>query len=290
MMNMLTIGWKASPQHFTIGDYRELWRLVDAAGFDSCWVFDHLRPMGRDRGGDIFEAWTVLAAMAEATSRVRLGTLVSSNLYRHPALLAKMAATVDHVSGGRLDLGLGAGGDPGVDPAIGLPDLGAGERVERLDESAQILRHLWTLPVTTFAGKHYRLADVPSDPKPVQQPMPLWLASNGERRGLRVVAERATGWLTATFDTVPGDLTRLMGVLNQHCEAVGRDPGTLRRGVQFPLAESDGEILESVEAFGRAGFTDLVLMPRGGGLDRVAAIGTLLPRMRECFKTASDTS
>jgi alkanesulfonate monooxygenase SsuD/methylene tetrahydromethanopterin reductase-like flavin-dependent oxidoreductase (luciferase family) len=290
MRNMLTIGWKASPQHFTIGDYRELWRLVDAGGFDSCWVFDHLRPMGRDRSGDIFEAWTILAAMAEATSRVRVGTLVSSNLYRHPALLAKMAATVDHVSGGRLDLGLGAGGDPGIDPAIGLAGLSGRERVERLDESAQILRSLWTRPVTTFPGKHYQLVEVPADPKPVQQPMPLWLASNGERRGLRVVAERATGWLTATFDTAPGDLARLMGVLNQHCEAVGRDPGTLRRGVQFPVPEGDDEILEAVGAFGRAGFTDLVLMPRGGGLDRVAAVGTLLPRMRECFKTASGTS
>jgi len=131
---------------------------------------------------------------------------------------------------------------------------------------------------------------VPSDPKPVQRPMPLWLASNGERRGLRVVAERATGWLTATFDTAPGDLTRLMGVLDRHCEAVGRDPGTLRRGVQFPLPESDDEILVAVEAFARAGFTDLVLMPRGGGLARVTAVGTLLPRMRECFKTASGTS
>jgi alkanesulfonate monooxygenase SsuD/methylene tetrahydromethanopterin reductase-like flavin-dependent oxidoreductase (luciferase family) len=245
--------------------------------------------MGRDRTGDIFEAWTILAAMAEATTRVRLGTLVSSNLYRHPALLAKMAATVDHLSGGRLDLGLGAGGDPDVDPAIGLPETTPRERVERLDEAAQILRLLGDRPTATFAGTHYRLTDVPSDPKPVQRPLPLWLASNGERRGMRVVAEQATGWLTATFATEPGDLTRLMTVLDQHCAAVGRDPGTLRRGVQFPVPDSDDEILKATEAFARAGFTDLILMPRGGGLTRVTDVAALLPRMRECLTTASDT-
>ncbi|WP_433370531.1 LLM class flavin-dependent oxidoreductase [Actinoplanes sp. CA-142083] len=277
----MRIGWKASQQHFAIDEYRRLWRLVDDVGFDSCWVFDHLRPMGRDRTGDIFEAWTILAAMAEATARVRLGTLVTGNLYRHPALLAKMAATVDHVSGGRLDVGLGAGGDPEVDPAIGLPAISARERVERLDEAAQILRLLWTGPETNFSGEHYRLEGVPSEPKPMQREMPLWLASNGERRGMRVVAEHATGWLTATFETAPGDLGRLMEVLDRHCEAVGRDPGSLRRGVQFPVPETGDEILHAVEAFGAAGFTDLILMPRGGGLGRVAEVGELLPRMRE---------
>jgi alkanesulfonate monooxygenase SsuD/methylene tetrahydromethanopterin reductase-like flavin-dependent oxidoreductase (luciferase family) len=280
-MSGLTIGWKASQQHFTISEYRDLWTLVDDLTFDSCWVFDHFVPMGRERTGDIFEAWTILAAMAQHTTRVRLGTLVTGNGYRHPALLAKMAATVDHISAGRLTVGLGAGGDPGVDAMVGLPDLPARERVERLDEAAQILRLLWDEPAATFAGKHYRVTDALSDPKPIQRPLPLWIASNGERLGLRTVAEQATGWLTATFANEPGDLLRLLTVLDRHCEAIGRDPATLRRGVQFPLPDTRDETLRAAESFVRAGFTDLVLMPRGGGLERVADVGELLPRMRD---------
>ena len=280
-MSELTFGWKASQQHFTIEAYRELWTLVDQSGFDSCWVFDHFIPMGRDRSGDIFEAWTVLAAMAQLTSRVRLGTLVTGNGYRHPALLAKMAATVDHISGGRLDLGLGAGGDPGADAMIGLPIAPARERVERLDEAATVLRLLWTEPVADFTGTHYQLRGALSDPKPVQHPMPLWLASNGERFGLRVVAQRADTWLTATFDTEPGDLARLSGVLDQHCAAIGRDPASLRRAVQFPLPFDDSETLRAAERFVRAGFSDLILMPRADSLARLAATAALLPKLRE---------
>jgi probable F420-dependent oxidoreductase len=277
-MGRLTFGWKASQQHLTIDAYRELWTVVDESGFDSCWVFDHLRPMGRDRTGDIFEAWTILAAMAQATRRVRLGTLVTGNGYRHPALLAKMAATVDHASGGRLDVGLGAGGDPEADAMVGLPVPPPRERVERLDEAAHVLRLLWDTPVADFDGKHYQLAGAVSDPKPVQRPLPLWIASNGERAGLRVVAERADGWLTATFDDEPGDLTRLMAVLDRHCRAAGRDPASLRRGVQFPVGDDADATLRAAGRFAAAGFTDLVLMPRGGRADRVAA---LLPRLRE---------
>jgi alkanesulfonate monooxygenase SsuD/methylene tetrahydromethanopterin reductase-like flavin-dependent oxidoreductase (luciferase family) len=280
-MDGVTIGWKASQQRFSMADYQHLWAVVDESGFDSCWVFDHLLPMGADRSGDIFEAWTVLAAMAQLTTRVRLGTLVTGNGYRHPGLLAKMAATVDHVSAGRLDLGLGAGGDVAADAMFGLPVPSARERVERLDEAAQVLRSLWTEPASDFAGRHYSLTAAVSDPKPVQRPMPLWLASNGERLGLRVVAERADVWLTATFDSEPGDLVRLSEVLDRHCDAVGRDPAGLRRAVQFPLLLDDDETLRSAESFVRAGFSDLILMPRGGSIARLEATAALLPRLRE---------
>src|SRR3954451_16334995 len=168
----MRIGWKASQQHFTIGEYRALWRLVDAAGFDSCRVFDHLRPMGRDRTGDIFEAWTVLAAMAEATERVRLGTLVTGNTYRHPAMLAKMAVTVDHVSGGRLEFGIGAGWAENEHTMLGLEFGTRNDRADRLEESVQIIRSLWTQSRTTFEGKHYRLQDAVAEPKPGQEAHP----------------------------------------------------------------------------------------------------------------------
>ena len=280
-MDELRIGWKASQQHIPITEYQRRWTTIDQSGFDSCWVFDHLIPMGGDRTGSIFEAWTVLSAMAQLTSRVRLGTLVTGNGYRHPGLLAKMAVTVDQISGGRLDVGLGAGGDEAADSRFGLPPVPARERVERLDEAAQVLRLLWTEPVSSFGGRHYQLDGARSDPKPVQRPMPLWLASNGERFGLRVVAERADTWLTATFGSEPGDLVRVSAVLDRHCADLGRDPATLRRAVQFPLSPTDDETLRTAERFARAGFSELILMPRTGDPDRLEATAALLPRLRE---------
>ncbi|WP_433298063.1 LLM class flavin-dependent oxidoreductase [Actinoplanes sp. CA-030573] len=267
----------SQPRIKTRGQHRS---LLDDLPFDHAWVFDHLIPMGRDRTGDIFEGWTVLAAMAASTSRIRLGTLVTGVGYRHPALFAKMAATVDHVSGGRLEVGIGAGGDPVADEMAGLPSLSPRERVERLDETARVLRRLWDEESVSFAGKHFRLTDARSDPKPVQRPLPLWIASNGERRGMRTVAERATGWLTATFDTEPGDLARLLRVLDRHCEAVGRDPSTLRRGVQFPLPATDDEALRACSDFASAGFTDLILMPRDRELRTVERAAGLISKLQ----------
>jgi alkanesulfonate monooxygenase SsuD/methylene tetrahydromethanopterin reductase-like flavin-dependent oxidoreductase (luciferase family) len=278
----ITIGIKASQQHATIDETRRLWRAADDGGFDSCWAFDHLVPMGRVRSGDIFEAWTLLAAMAEATSRIRIGAAVTSNLYRHPALLAKMAVTVDHVSGGRLDVGLGAGGDEVADPKFGLPAFPARERIGRLDEACQVLTHLWTEESTTFKGDYYRLEDAPCEPKPIQSPLPpLWLGSSGERYGLRVVARHADVWLNANlnFDDVD-ELVRLSGVLDRHCDAIGRNPATIRRAVQFRMPGSYDETAQAIDRYVRAGFTDLLLMPYVGGADAVLEAAEWLPRLR----------
>ena len=289
-MQPLTFGLKASQQHVSIDALRDVWAIADDGGFDGCWLFDHFAPMGRERTGDIFEAWTTLAAMAQATRRVRVGTLVTGNAYRHPGMLAKMAVTVDHVSGGRLDLGLGAGGDSYVEVMLGMPQPAARERVEGLDEACQVLESLWTKPSTTFTGTYYQLADAVADPKPVQRPHPpLWLASNGERRGLRVVAQHADVWVTSQSPAAdPADpdiatVERLSHVLDQHCEAVGRDPATIRRAVQFRLPDAADDALRVVELHAQAGFTDLILMRYAAAGSAAAAaeeVAALLPKLR----------
>jgi alkanesulfonate monooxygenase SsuD/methylene tetrahydromethanopterin reductase-like flavin-dependent oxidoreductase (luciferase family) len=281
---MTTVGLKPSQQHVGISTLRELWAIADDGGFDGCWVFDHLVPMGRDRAGDIFDGWTLLAAMAEATKRVRIGCLVSGNTNRHPGTFAKLAVTVDHLSGGRLDVGLGAGGDVLTDTMMGTPTPPAIERVERLAETCEILHLLWTRPVTDYTGEHYTLTGALGDPKPLQEKPPLWLGSSGEKRGLRVVAEHADVWLNAAL---PGteivELQRLSSVLDRHCAAVGRDPATIRRAAQFRMPSDADSALRLAESYVEAGFTELILMPTGHGdvVRASEAAAKLLPRLRD---------
>ncbi|HVQ95082.1 MAG TPA: TIGR03560 family F420-dependent LLM class oxidoreductase [Mycobacteriales bacterium] len=281
-MPHLTFGLKASQQHQSIAELRQVWTIADESGFDSCWAFDHLVPMGRARSGDIFEAWTVLAAMAQATRRVRLGTLVTGNIYRHPGLLAKMAVTVDQLSAGRLTMGLGAGGDEYADTMYGLPAQPARQRIERLAEACQVLKLLWTGQTTTFSGTYYQLHEALADPKPVQRPHPpLWIGSSGERYGLRVVAQHADVWLNASLN--PDDLTeltRLAQILDRHCHDIGRDPDSIRRAVQFRLPADADATMRAAERYVDAGFADIIFMPLDGGLPRIAAVAALLPRLR----------
>lgn len=280
---MTTIGYKPPSQFVDVADLRRIWTTVDDAGFDSCWVFDHFTALGPDPTGDVLEGWSLLAALAVATRRVRIGCLVTGNTYRHPAVLAKMAATVDRLSGGRLEVGLGAGGHHGN---LGLPTGSPRDLLGMYDEACQVLKALWTEPVTTFEGAHYRLDNAVANPKPVQKPHPpLWLGSSGERGGLRVVARHADVWVNASpFGTGVEEIARLSRVLDDNCARVGRDPSEIRRGVQVTVLDVDDEALRLVESFSRAGFTDLVIAPRTWGSAAVAtteAAATLLPRLRD---------
>lgn len=273
-------GLKLS-QQAPIDEYRAVWRIADDAGFDHVWNMDHFATIGADPSGDIFDAWTLLAAMAETTTRVRIGCMVSGNTYRHPGVLAKQAVTVDHLSGGRLEFGLGAAWAEYEHTMFGLRFGTAGERLDRLEEACQIVRSLWTQERTTFAGRHYTLDDAVAEPKPVQSPYPpIWIGGTGRKRTLRITALYADVW-NATGDSSPDEFAELSGVLDAHCADVGRDPGKIRRTVQLRLRDRPDDVLADVDSYARAGADDVVLITRAGTAEaQAAAAAELLPRLR----------
>ena len=278
----LRIGLELSPQHCTIDELRRVWRIADEAGFDHVWGFDHLHPITGDVDGAVFEGWTLLAAMAQATSRARIGLMVTGNTYRHPALLAKMAVTVDHLSGGRLEFGLGAAWAEREHAMLGIPFPGTGERIHRMGEALELIKRLWTQPVADFDGRFYRLAEARAEPKPVQQPHPpIWVGGSGEKVTLRYVARHADVWNAGGADVATA--TRKAQVLDGHCEAIGRDPGTIRRSSALQLdPRAPAAALEEIATFTAAGFTEHVVSV-GGDHDVVAAAevlaGEVLPRV-----------
>ena len=220
MKHPLCFGLKLSGQDTTIEALRAVWRIADEAGFDHVWDFDHLASIG-DAGPDrpIYEGWTLQAAMAQATRRVRIGCLVTGNTYRHPVLLAKEAVTVDHLSGGRLEFGIGAAWAEIEHTMYGIEGLD--HRVGRLSESLQIIKSLWTAERTSFHGRYYELNDAIANPKPAQKPYPpIWIGASGEST-LRLVARHADVWNAAGG----GDAARmkeLIAMLEEACGAVGR--------------------------------------------------------------------
>jgi F420-dependent oxidoreductase-like protein len=185
-------GIQTPQQHGSWQDIVALWREVDTLGFDSAWVFDHFLPIFSDPAGPCLEGWTTLSALAMVTQRVRLGVLVTGNTYRHPAVLAKMATTLDIISQGRLILGLGAGWYELEHTTSGLPFPRVGERLQRLDEALTVLKRLWTEERVTFTGRYYQLRDALLNPRPAQQPHPALLVSaSGEQVALGIVARQA---------------------------------------------------------------------------------------------------
>jgi F420-dependent oxidoreductase-like protein len=201
-------------------------RHIDATGWKGIWIGDHFMPNLADTSGRWQEAWTVLSALAALTSRVRLGTLVTGNTYRNPCILAKQVAQVDVISGGRVILGIGAGWQENEHVAYGVPYFTVPERLQRLEESLQILRSLFDNPLTNFTGRHYQVKDAPLAPKPLQAHLPILVGGGGEKVTLRLVAQYADAW------NIPGpiDVVRQKSeVLQQHCERAGRDPATVYR-------------------------------------------------------------
>ncbi len=223
----------------------ERWTRIEALGFDSLWNCDHFIQPSRPNG-PYFEAWTQLAALAVHTRRIRIGVLVSSNTFRHPALLAKEAATVDHISGGRLEVGLGAGWYEPEHEKFGLDFPPPGELVGRFREAVEIVDRLLRQEITTFEGRYYRLREAPFRPPPVQRPRPpLMLGGHGPRM-LRIAAEYADAW--NSFGS-PEEIGRRNAIIDEHCAAIGRDPATISRSIYGWAARLPDDPWASPDAF-----------------------------------------
>lgn len=258
MNHPLRFGLKHSGQRTTIESLRTVWRIADEGGFDHVWDFDHLASIGPG-GPDhpIYEGWMLQAAIAEATKRVRIGCMVTGNTYRHPVLLAKEAVTVDHLSGGRLEFGIGAAWAEIEHTMYGIEGLD--HRVGRLSESLQVIKSLWTEERTNFDGRYYRLTDAIANPKPVQKPYPpIWIGASGDAT-LRLVARHADVWNLAGGDV--GRVKDLVVKLEAACDEVGRERSAIRHSIQFPWdGESQNQLLDQSGRLLELGFTEQVLM------------------------------
>jgi F420-dependent oxidoreductase-like protein len=231
MNTSLRFGVHAGPSDVPYAVRRQYWCEAEQLGYDWASVGDHFiaNPVFGARDTDPwYEAWTALAALAEATSRIHIGVMVTSVGYRHPAVLAKMAATVDVISEGRLEFGIGAGYLEAEYRMYGLPFPPAGVRLEQLDEAIQVCKLLWTNERSDFAGKHYTLSGAVCEPKPVQRPYPpIWVGGMGEKKTLRIVAEHANGW--NAFPLPIPQIQQKLDVLRGHCEAARRDYDAIRK-------------------------------------------------------------
>ena len=259
-MARLRFGIKTAPQHTTYDAMLRVWQEADATPqFEHAWLFDHFAPIHSDVDGPCFEGWTLLAAYAAQTTRLRVGLMVTGNTYRHPAVLANTAATVDVISGGRLDFGIGAGWNEYEHASMGIPLYAPGDRIRRLGEACEITRRLFTQHLTDFEGRYYQLKEARCEPKPIQKPFPPFvIGGGGEQLTLRIVAKYAQVW---NFAGGPVEtFTHKVGVLHEHCAAIGRDPSEIELSVQLPVNyDSLDETTANVQRFVDAGATHLIL-------------------------------
>lgn len=255
----MRFGIWASPT-WTWEETHELVAHCERTGWDAAYFADHFMPMGqedRPADGDTIECWSVLAGIAATVPRLRLAPLVTSVTYRHPAVLANIAAAVDQISGGRLTLGIGAGWQVNEHTAYGIPLGSAKERMDRLEEACQVLTSLLRENRTTFHGRYFVVEDAPNQPAPVQAKLPLLVGGGGERRTLRIAARFADQW---NYWTTPDVLAQKLGVLDRHCAEIGRARDDIHVSTQALLfLSTDEQKLASL---------------RGRDIGRAAAIGT----------------
>ncbi len=244
---------KTAPQNTTWQDMLAVWQAADEMEvFESGWTFDHFYPIMGDSSGPCLEGWTTLSALAQATSRLRLGTMVTGIHYRHPAVLANMAATLDIISGGRLEIGIGAGWNEEESGAYGIELGSPRERSDRFEEACAVIVSLLEHDMTTFGGRFFQLTDARCEPKPVQRPHPpICIGGSGERRTMRTAARFAQHW--NFVGGPPEELERKRELLSEHCASVGRDPAEILVSAQVHFDGDPGATAARAAAFFDAG-------------------------------------
>jgi F420-dependent oxidoreductase-like protein len=256
----MRLSFKTRPQHSEWQPIVDFWKEGDRIeAYDAGWTFDHLDPIFSDRDGPVYEGWTMLAALSGIVHRIRLGVMVTGNTYRHPAVLANMAATLDVASGGRLEIGLGTGWVEDEHVAYGIPLPPWKERFDRLEETCEILHLLFGEQAADFDGTFYHLEGAKDLPKPLQQPHPpIAIGGTGEKRTLRIAAIWADQWNLPGGD--PGMLRHKVEVLHQHCADVGRDPAEIEVSAKIKADGDPGALADLVGEFREAGADHIVAM------------------------------
>ena len=259
---------KTPPHHATWAEFLDVWRAADEIdAFESAWNWDHFYPLAEPYDGPNLEGWTMLGALAQATSRIRIGAMVNGMHHRHPAVTANMAATLDHISGGRFELGMGAGWNTMESEAYGIPLGTLKERSDRFEEGMEVIVSLLAQPTTDFSGVWFELTDARCEPKPVQDRIPIVVGGKGKQRTLRTAARFADQW-DMTFPAQPSEWQELDEVLRRHCERVGRDQSEITRSIHLGFAEDDdpAALRDQAASFFDVG-VDVVVWSMRGAVD-----------------------
>jgi F420-dependent oxidoreductase-like protein len=263
----MRLGLDVSQHQLSWPQLLERVRFAERAGFEGVWLFDHFKALYGDPKGPCMEAWTLLAALAAATERIRFGALVTGVTYRHPSILATEAITIDNISTGRLEIGIGAAwfGDEHRELGVDFPP--ARERAGRLEEAIEVMKALMTTDGTSLDGRYYRLDNATYRPRPVQQPHPpIWVGAGGEQLTIPIAARHADVW--HAFGSI-ASLRRKSAILDEHAQRAGREPSAITRSTNLSLSEPMGEVADTATQLRDAGFSYLIASWPAAGQARI---------------------
>lgn len=257
----MKVSFKTANMHTDWAAVRDVWRIADDIDvFTGGWVFDHFMSVGGDEDAPCLEGWVLLSALAAVTSRLRIGVMVSGNTYRHPAVLAQMAATLDVISDGRLEVGIGTGWHTREHEAYGIELPPLRERSDRFDEAVEVIHLLLTEATATFDGAHYQLREAHCEPKPVQHPRPpIVIGGGGEKRTLRTTARWADHWNLVVRDMDLEPFRRKLDVLARWCETFGRSFDAIEKSAQIH-AEDPASLADRCARLAEAGADHVIIV------------------------------